>query len=186
MCSSDLDCKSFIATQILELKVLPWATPPDWPPNLQDMLVKHARGLFVWVSVVMTYLRTKSRNPVIALEDLLDEDTSRDNVPAEKQLDALCTAVFSKCNWEDKAFKYNYPIVLGAIVAAKSPLSIMAWEALLGPLLFPKTSVQETISELHLLFMGMNECSTPIQLLHQSVQDYLKWQYWGTDYIGAI
>ena len=62
----------------------------------------------------------------------------------------------------------------------------MAWEALLGPLLFPKTSVQETISELHLLFMGMNECSTPIQLLHQSVQDYLKWQYWGTDYIGAI
>ena len=168
------DCSAYISAQVSELKALPWATPLDWPPDLQDMLVRHARGLFVWVSVVMEYLRTKSMNP--ALEDLLDEDTSRDNVPAEKQLDALYTAIFNKCNWEDKAFKYNYPIVMGAIVASKSPLSIMAWEALLTPMLFPKTSVRDTVSELRSLFTGMGEGSTPIQLLHQSVRDYLKWR----------
>ena len=141
------DCKSFIATQILELKVLPWATPPDWPLNLEDVLVEHARGLFIWVSVVMEYLRTKSVSPVVALEELLDEGTSRDNVPAEEQLDVLYTAIFNKCNWRDKTFKHNYPIVMGAIVAAKSPLSIMAWEALLTPLLLPRTSVLDIVSD---------------------------------------
>ena len=160
----------------MELKALPWATPPDWPLNLEGVLVEHARGLFIWVSVVMEYLRTKSVSPVVALEDLLDEGASRDDVPAEEQLDLLYTAIFNKCNWRDKTFKYNYPIVMGAIVAAKLPLSITAWEALLTPLLLPKTSVLDTISELRSLFVGMGERSTPIQLLHGSVRDYLKWR----------
>ena len=170
------DCEAYVATKVSELKGLHWDTPPAWPPDLQDMLVKRARGLFVWVSVVTKYLRTKSMNPVVALEDLLGEDISRDDVPAEEQLDNLYTAIFGECNWRDKAFKHNYPIVMGAIVAAKSPLSIMAWEALLVPLLFRGTSVRDTISELRPLFTGMDEPSVPIQLLHQSVRDYLKWR----------
>ena len=61
------DYESYIAVQVSELEALPWPTPPNWPPNLQDMLVKHAHGLFIWVSVVMEYMRTKSMNPVVAI-----------------------------------------------------------------------------------------------------------------------
>ena len=87
----------------------------------------HAGSLFVWVSIMMEYLKNKSTDLVAALKDLLDLDASRDDVPAEEQLDALYTAILSKCNWRDKGFKHNYPIVMGVIVTAKSPLSIVAW-----------------------------------------------------------
>jgi len=90
-------------------------------------------------------------------------------VPAEKWLDALYSAILKRCNWEDKAFRHNYPIVMGAIIAAKIPLSTKAWDALLSPLLFLKTSISDTISELHPLFTGTKLHFTPIQLLHQSV-----------------
>src|SRR5258708_10781228 len=61
---------------------------------------------------------------------------------------------------------------MGAIVTAKSPLSITSWATLLSPLL--KTSLQNIISELRPLLSGTDQPSTPIQLLHQSLRDYLK------------
>ncbi len=85
----------------------------------------------------------------------------------------LYTAILSKCNWGDKTFRHDYPIVMGAIVTAKSPLSITSWAILLSPLL--KMSLENIISELHPLLSGMDQPSTLIQLLHQSLQDYLKW-----------
>ena len=168
------DCDVYIRSQISELKKLrPMA---DWPSDLQQRLSRHARGLFVWVSTTMDYVKNKSVNPVAALEDLLEEGAPRDDVPMEENLDALYTAILRKCNWRDRTFKHNFPIVMGAIVAAKSPLSAKAWGALLSPLLYRTTSIEEIISELRPLFTGADERSTPIQLLHQSFRDYLRWR----------
>src|SRR5258707_7140538 len=168
------DCDVYIRSQISELKKLrPMA---DWPSDLQQRLSRHARGLFVWVSTTMDYVKNKSVNPVAALEDLLEEGAPRDDVPMEENLDALYTAILRKCNWRDRTFKHNFPIVMGAIVAAKSPLSAKAWVALLSHLLYRTTSIEEIISELRPLFTGADERSTPIQLLHQSFQDYLRWR----------
>src|SRR5258708_39649484 len=89
-----------------------------------------------------------------------------------EKLDVLYSTILSKCNWKDKTFKYDYPIVMGAIVTAKSSLSMTAWAILLSP--FLKTSLENTISELHPLFSGTDQPSTPIQLLHQSFRDYLR------------
>src|SRR5260370_1439473 len=114
----------------------------------------------------MEYFR-KSLDPVNALEDLLDLDASREKLSAEEKLDVLYNAILSKCNWKDPIFKHDYPIVMGAIVTAKLPLSITVWATLLSLLL--KTSVQNIISELHPLLSGMDQPSTPIQLLHQSL-----------------
>src|SRR5258708_18815950 len=61
---------------------------------------------------------------------------------------------------------------MGGIVTAESPLSITAWATLLSPLL--KTSLENIISELRPLLSGKGQHSTPIQLLHQSLRDYLK------------
>src|SRR5260221_11507926 len=84
----------------------------------------------------------------------------------------LYTAILSKCNWGDKTFRHDYPIVMGAIVTAKSPLSITAWAILLSP--FLKTALNNIISELRPLLSATDQPSTPIQLLHQSFRDYLK------------
>ncbi len=165
------DCEAYIQSQVLKLKELPRVTTGNWLPDFEQTLVTHAGGLFVWVSIVMQYLK-KSTDPGNALEDLLDLDASREKVPAEKKLDALYTAILSKCNWEDKTFIHDYPIVMGAIITAKSPLSITAWATLLSPLL--KTSLQNIVSELRPLLSGTDQPSTPIQLLHQSLRDCLK------------
>ncbi len=168
------DCEAYIHSQVLKLKELPRVTTRNWLPDLEQKLVTQTGGLFVWVSIVMEYLKNKSTDPVVALEDLLDQDASRDDVPAEEKLDALYAAILSKCNWKDRTFKHDYPIVMGAIVTAKSPLSIIAWTTLLSP--FLKTSFENIISELRPLLSGTGEQSTPIQLLHQSFRDYLKWR----------
>src|SRR5258705_1335042 len=118
------DCRTYINSHLLELKKLPRVTTDDWLPDFEHKLVTNAGGRIGWVSIVMEYLENKNTDPVAALKDLLGPDASRDNVPAEGNLDALYTAIFSKCNWEDKAFKHDCPIVMGAIVTAKSPLSI--------------------------------------------------------------
>src|SRR5258708_2042420 len=119
----------------------------------------------------MEYLKRKGRDTVVTLKGLLDLDASRKKVPAEKKLDALYTTILSKCNWEDETFEHDYPIVMGAILTAKSPLSTTAWDALLSPLL--KTSLGNIIAELRPLLSGTDQHSTPIQLLHQSLRDYL-------------
>ncbi len=145
-------------------------TMGNWLPDFEQKLVTHAGSLFVWVSIVMEYLRNKTTDPVAALEDLLDLDASRDDVQAKEKLDTLYTlytAILSKCNWKDKRFKHDYPIVMGAIVTAKLSLLITAWATLLSLLL--KTSLQNIISELHPLLSGTDQPSTLIQLLHQSL-----------------
>ncbi len=70
------DCKAYIHAQVLDLNELCQVTSGDWPPDFEQKLVRHAHGLFVWVSTVMEYLKYKSINPIVVLEDLLDQDTS--------------------------------------------------------------------------------------------------------------
>src|SRR5258708_9827441 len=93
-------------------------------------------------------------------------------MPAEEKLDVLYSTIISKCNWKDKMFKHDYPVVMGVIVTAKSSLSMTAWAILLSQ--FLKTSLENTISELCPLLSSTDQPSTPIQLLHQSFQDYLR------------
>ncbi len=166
------DCRKYIELQVSTLKKLPWETKGNWLPDFEQQLATHASGLFVWVSIVMEYLKKRSTDLVAELKDLLDLNISQEDVPAEKNLDALYTAILSKCNWEDKIFKHDYLIVMGAIITAKSPLSTTTWDTLLS--LFLKTALENIISELHPLLSGTDQPSTPIQLLHQSFQDYLK------------
>src|SRR5258708_3671231 len=114
------DCDVYIRSQISDLKDLCPRT--DWPPDLQERLSRHARGLFVWVSTTMDYVKNKSVNPIAALEDLLKDGVPLDDVPMEGNLDALYTAILRKCTWQDRTFKDNCPISLGPIISAKSPL----------------------------------------------------------------
>ncbi len=69
------DCEAYIHSQVLKLKGLPQVTMGNWLPDFEQKLAMQAGGLFVWISIMMQYLK-KSTDLVNALEDLLDLDTS--------------------------------------------------------------------------------------------------------------
>ncbi len=70
------DCRKYINSQVLELKELHQVTADNWLLDLEQKLVTHASSLFVWVSIMMEYLKNKSTDPVAVLKDLLDPDAS--------------------------------------------------------------------------------------------------------------
>ncbi len=70
------DCGKYIHSQVLELKELRPVAAGNWPLDFEQKLVTHAGGLFVWVSIMMGYLKNESIDLVAALKGLLDLNAS--------------------------------------------------------------------------------------------------------------
>ncbi|KAF8327433.1 uncharacterized protein EI90DRAFT_3018172 [Cantharellus anzutake] len=167
------DCNIYIRKQLRELK--------DVHPHLKDELdeedklvqdiLRRAGGLFIWISTVFRYMQNTSRPPMRMLEELLDTGANRSKVPAEGEMDRLYTRVLEKCDWRNDDFVHDYPIVMGAILIAQQPLSIVAWDAVLSPHL--KSPVRYTLAELSPLVSGVGDSRIPIRVLHQSFRDFL-------------
>ena len=73
----------------------------DWPLNLQERLSRHTHGLFAWITTVMDYLKNESINPLVALEHIMSEGASKDDVAVEKNLDQCFV---SHCQGMHKVF----------------------------------------------------------------------------------
>lgn len=101
----------------------------NWPDEqlLQDFITT-AEGLFLWVSTVCMYLRS-TVNPDKELRSLISRKSPQ-KIPAEDQMDRLYLTILKSCNWDDDDFVVGYKLIVGAIMAAKDPLSIQALQAL--------------------------------------------------------
>ncbi|KAF8327537.1 uncharacterized protein EI90DRAFT_3018050 [Cantharellus anzutake] len=169
----DLDCAKFICFQLQKLKKL----HRDLRRHLQDedkmvqKISERANGLFIWISTIFRYMKTANKDPVRALESLLDAGAKRPAVPAEKMMDDLYTSILNQCAWEDEDFAHDYPVVMGAIFVAQEPLSITAWDTILSP--FLKSSVRYVLAELAPLLSGVEDNCTPVRILHQSFRDFI-------------
>ncbi|KAF8335934.1 uncharacterized protein EI90DRAFT_278164 [Cantharellus anzutake] len=170
------DCAIYISFQLQKLKKL----HPELRDNLQDEdkkvqeILERANGLFIWVSTIFLYMETSSNDPMRTLGRLLDTGTKRSKrskVPAEGMMDRLYTTILKRCNWEDEDFAHDYPIVMGAIVAAQQPLSVTAWDVILSPLL--DSSVRYALAELAPLLSGVEDPHIPIRILHHSFRDFI-------------
>ncbi|KAF8335930.1 uncharacterized protein EI90DRAFT_3120176 [Cantharellus anzutake] len=167
------DCSTYISFQLQKLKKL----HPELRDNLQDEdkkvqeILERANGLFIWVSTIFLYMETNSNDPMRTLGRLLDTGTKRSRVPAEGMMDRLYTTILKRCNWEDEDFAHDYPIVMGAIVAAQQPLSVTAWDVILSPLL--DSSVRYALAELAPLLSGVEDPHIPIRILHHSFRDFI-------------
>ncbi|KAF8310609.1 uncharacterized protein EI90DRAFT_2956079 [Cantharellus anzutake] len=169
------DCTIYIRAQLRSLK--------DAHPSLsgfieEDALVhkisEKAGGLFIWISVVFRYMKLSSKNPRRTLDRLLIVGTNRSMASPDGMMDALYTSILDKCSWKDEDFVHDYPIVMGAVLIARQPLSISAWDSILLPLL--KSSVRDTLSELTPLLSWDPYSDTPIRIIHQSFRDFLMGQ----------
>ncbi|KAF8326361.1 uncharacterized protein EI90DRAFT_3070637 [Cantharellus anzutake] len=167
------DCATYISFRLQELK----KSHPELRDNLQDEdkkveeILERANGLFIWVSTIFRYMETNSYDPTRTLGRLLDTGTKRSKVPAEGMMDRLYTTILKRCNWEDEDFSHDYPIVMGAIIAAQQPLSVTAWGVILSP--FLNSSVRYALAELAPLLSGVDDPHIPIRTLHNSFRDFI-------------
>jgi hypothetical protein len=101
----------------------------NWPDEqlVQDF-TRAAEGLFLWVSTVCKHIGN-TIDPDAELRSLLSR-RSPQRIPAEEQMDKLYLTILNSCNWDDEKFVDGYQLIMGAIMAAKSPLSIRALQVL--------------------------------------------------------
>jgi hypothetical protein len=142
----------------------------EWPgqPLLNDF-TKTAEGLFIWVSTVCNYVRTTT-NPNEELRRLVLK-RSLHGLPAEEKMDKLYITILQTCNWRDEGFVHGYGLLVGAIMAAKSPLSMSALKSLHGDRL--KLPVKKVLHPLSALLTGLTEMDQPVRILHQSFRDFI-------------
>ncbi|KAF8311919.1 uncharacterized protein EI90DRAFT_3094962 [Cantharellus anzutake] len=167
------DCAIYIRSQLYELK--------DVHPGLEDgigeedtlvqSIRERAGGLFIWISTVFDYMKVSGSDATKMLKKLLDEDLNRPKASAEEVMDRLYANILEKCNWKDDDFVHDYPIVMGAILIAQKPLSVVAWDAILSPLL--ASDIRYALAQLAPLVSGVGDAKRPIRILHQSFRDFL-------------
>jgi hypothetical protein len=86
-------------------------------------------------------------------------------------MDELYMTILKTCNWRDNAFVQGYGLVVGTIMAAKSPLSMAALQSLHGDNL--KWPVEMILQPLGSLLTGMTATDHPVRILHQSFRDFI-------------
>jgi len=91
-----------------------------WPGReLKDKLMSKTEGLFQWASAVLQALEN-AYNPTRTLEKLLNE--TKTGLAPEKKMDEIYSKILQACDWDDDDFKRDYDQIMGAVLAAKSPL----------------------------------------------------------------
>ncbi|KAF7978970.1 hypothetical protein HWV62_44215 [Athelia sp. TMB] len=144
---------------------------PDWPDEtvIQE-LKKLAEGLFIWIATICGYLRTVYK-PREKLKTLLSKSIP-ERLPAEKKMDSLYSSILATCgDWDDADFVEDYHLVMGAIMAAKRPMSLTALRALHNHThgLSPENLVQRFGSVL----VGFQDPKEPIRILHVSFREFI-------------
>jgi hypothetical protein len=152
-------------------KIAEWKSlGKNWPgEELLAAFTEKAEGLFLWVSTVCEYLR-ESLDPDEELKSIISNHSSSD-LPAEEKMDELYLTILQSCNWKDRAFTKGYNLLMGAIMAAKTPLSASALQALHGNSL--KLSVKKYLHPVSSVLTGVLHPKKPIQPLHLSFRDFI-------------
>ncbi|KZP14717.1 hypothetical protein FIBSPDRAFT_935616 [Athelia psychrophila] len=130
-----------------------------------------AGGLFIWIVTVFRYLRNAD-NPEGKVRALLAKTDTPGRLDPSKIMDALYTVILELCgDWQDPEFCEGYRMLMGAIVAAKRPLSLAALRALHGGdlMLLPGSLPQRFGSVL----VGLEDDSEPVRVLHLSFQEFI-------------
>ena len=141
----------------------------DWPgAERTNDFVARAEGLFVWVSIVSEYLRTVTY-PDRKLSMLIYE-RNLSGMHAEAKMDALYADILSTCDWSDEDFLQGYHLLMGAILAVKSPLSSSALRSLHRN---PVVDIDGILGPLRSLLIGSFDNDRPIEILHVSFRDFV-------------
>src|ERR1700722_10725605 len=148
----------------------------DWPgAQLSEEFQKKAEGLFIWVSVVSEYLSNpKTYDPDSKFRSLLSNRDSS-SLPAEQKMDKLYAEILNNSDWDDKSYVEMYHLVVGSIVALKTPVPASAIRTLHREK-NPALKVYEVLRPLNSLFIGSSDDKQPIRVLHLSFRDFITYR----------
>jgi hypothetical protein len=143
---------------------------PDWPgePLLHEFITK-AEGLFIWVATICDYLRLKLDPSKHLISLLSNHGTSGQS--AESMIDGLYATILSSCPWDDEDFATGYDLLVGAIMATKTPLLASALQNLYRESV--SLSVKDILRPLGSLLTGLDGQLQPIRILHLSFRDFI-------------
>jgi hypothetical protein len=145
----------------------------DWPGEQRILdFTRQAEGLFIWVSTVSEYLLTAAY-PGKQLSTLLYERNLW-CLHAEAKMHALYAEVLNACHWRDHYFVHDYELVIGTIIAVKTPLSSSAIQSLHRER--PSLEVNEILRPLSSVLTGFLNESHPIRIIHLSFRDFLTYR----------
>ena len=135
-------------------------------------LKSRSEGLFIWIATVFSYL-SSAYNPGAKLSALLSATISQPFPDAYKKMDSLYTAILDTCGaWDDPDFCDDYQLVMGAIMAAKRPISLAALRALYGDIQ-DVASLQRLLRRFGSVLLGFHDEHEPIRILHISFREFI-------------
>jgi hypothetical protein len=142
----------------------------EWPGEERtNDLIDKSEGLFVWVSIVSEYLRT-APHPDRKLSTLLDQRNML-GISTDAKMDTLYSEVLSTCAWDDEDLVHDYHLVMGAIIAAKTPLSLPALKSLHRQ--HAELDINGVFRPLTSLLTSPFDQDQPIQILHLSFREFI-------------
>ncbi|KAF7971103.1 hypothetical protein HWV62_22104 [Athelia sp. TMB] len=144
---------------------------PDWPgDDALRALARRSGGLFVWIATICVYLRTVY-HPRKKLRALLAKSPQEGFAP-DKTMDSLYATVLAACGeWDDADFVEDYGLVMGAIMAAKRPLSLTALRALHESI--QELSPGDLLARFGSVLVGFRDPDQPIRILHLSFREFI-------------
>jgi hypothetical protein len=86
-------------------------------------------------------------------------------------MDKLHMTILDSCNWDDEQFIEGYKLLMGAIMVAKSPMSLSALQALHGTSL--TASAGAVLRPLGSLLTGLTDTKWPVRIMHLSFPDFV-------------
>jgi hypothetical protein len=148
----------------------------DWPgAEMIKLLVQRASGLFIWAATACLFIR-EGLFPDVRLRILVEGSAPSDAAAPEEHLNrmyvtVLQTSVQPGYSAHEMTMYYNMlRLILGAIVALASPLSVRSLGALL---LVPKDKIDRMLKDLHAILNIPEDPTQPLRLHHPSFRDFL-------------
>ncbi|KAF7979796.1 hypothetical protein HWV62_40846 [Athelia sp. TMB] len=146
---------------------------PNWPDEavIRDLKTL-AEGLFIWIVTICNYLRSayKPREKLV----LLLSKSAGQGLPPIKKMDDLYTGILEASgDWEDPDFVKDYQAVVGAVMAAKRPLSLATFKALHGGTFPEDVSPEALLEMLGSVLVGFDRPDEPIRMLHLSFREFV-------------
>ncbi|KAF7982537.1 hypothetical protein HWV62_28166 [Athelia sp. TMB] len=165
------DISAYVDAQMRDSAIRSKMGPDGIDEALIHALKFMSEGLFIWIATIFGYLRS-AYNPKAKLSTLLSRSVPEGLPDVNAKMDALYTAILDTCGaWNDEDFRKDYQLVMGAIMAAKRPLSLTALRALCD-------DIQELSSKLLLerfgsVLVGFQNDDEPIRILHLSFREFI-------------
>lgn len=165
MADVDLSCTLNDIRQFISHKLSPveMILDEELEINWRSELAKKAQGLFQWANLACLYV-----NPMVTfgLAERLRVVISK---PTSSIYELYHEILDNQPEFQVDGYFSNFQMIIGAIVVARKPLSVMALQDLFG---YAIKDVKSVLRPFHSLLNGVNNSAMQIRPLHTSLLDF--------------